>query len=355
MKKILIFMAAFIVTFIALTLTACGGNPDGLDVDKDYSQLNEEESANVENDASLQIVATIFPEYDWVREILGDKVNDTGLTLLLDSGVDLHSYQPTAEDIVKISNCDIFIYVGGESDEWVEDVLKSADNKDMIVINLLESLGGQVKEEELKEGMQGEEEEESGEEADDEDDEASEEEPELDEHVWLSLRNARLLCDEIEKAIEEKDPGNADIYRTNVDLYKEKLAALDEKYKETVDNAAAKTLLFGDRFPFRYMTEDYGLDYYAAFVGCLAETEASFETITFLAGKVDELGLKSVFTIEGSDGKIAETIINSTETKDQKILVLNSMQSVTAKNVEEGADYLSIMESNLEVLKEGIR
>ena len=330
MKKILLSMAAFML----MILTACQAETAG-DVKTD--------EVKAASDSSISIVATIFPEYDWAKEILGDKAIDAQLTLLLDNGVDLHSYQPTAEDIVKISNSDIFIYVGGESDEWVEDVLKTADNKELIAINLLDCLGENVKEEELVEGMQGEEEEEEG-----------EEEPEYDEHVWLSLKNAGILCDEIEKAIEKVDPENAETYKENCTAYKQKLAELDAQYKETVDGAANKTLLFGDRFPFRYMVDDYGLDYYAAFVGCSAETEASFETITFLAGKVDEKKLKNVMTIEGSDGKIAQTIIDNTNDKSQKILTLNSMQSVTSKDIDDGEKYLTIMESNLNVLKDAL-
>ena len=291
----------------------------------------------------IRIVTTIFPEYDWVMNILGDNPAGAEVTMLLDNGVDLHSYQPTAEDIMKISDCDLFIYVGGESDQWVEDALKEAVNKDMVVINLLEALGDGVKEEEIVEGMEGEEE---GEE--------EEEEPEYDEHVWLSLKNAAILTNAIADAIETIDPQNADTYRGNAAAYTDRLNALDKEYQAAVDAAKVKTVLFGDRFPFRYMVDDYGLDYYAAFVGCSAETEASFATVTFLASKVDELGLKAVMTIEGSDKKIAETIISNTQTKDQQILTMDSLQSVTSEDVANGTTYLSVMESNLGVLKEAL-
>ena len=266
----------------------------------------------------LKVVTTIFPEYDWVRAILGDKAENAEVTMLLDNGVDLHSYQPTADDIIKISDCDLFIYVGGESDGWVEDALKEATNKDMQVINLLDVLGEQVKEEEVVEGMEAEEEE-----SEDED------EPEYDEHVWLSLKNAETLCNAITDALEEIDPANKDAYAANAASYLEKLAALDGEYQTVVDNAARKTVLFGDRFPFRYLVEDYGLSYYAAFAGCSAETEASFETISFLAGKVDELGLPCVLTIEGAQHKIAETIVQNSAAKNQSILTLDSMQSLS--------------------------
>lgn len=313
--------------------------------------------------SQLQIVTTIFPEYDWVMNILGDKANDVEVTMLLDNGVDLHSYQPTAEDIMKISSCDLFIYVGGESDEWVEDALKEATNIDMCVIDLLDVLGDSVKEEEVVEGMQEEEHHHEDEDADhehedadehDHDHEEDEEEVEYDEHVWLSLKNAAMLTKSISNALQVIDKDNAEIYKANADSYISKLNALDKKYHDTVSSASKKTLLFGDRFPFRYMTDDYGLSYYAAFVGCSAETEASFETISFLAGKVDELSLNSIMTIEGPDHRIAETIVQNTTRKDQKVLTMDSMQATTSKDVLGGATYLGIMEANLNVLSEAL-
>ncbi len=289
----------------------------------------------------LSIVTTIFPEYDWVKEILGDKADNAEITMLLDNGVDLHSYQPTADDIVRISDCDLFIYVGGESDGWVGDALKNAANKDMKVINLMEVLGDSVKEEETVEGMQEEEHD-------------REEEAEYDEHVWLSLRNAETLCGAISAALQEIDPDNKDAYASNTSAYIGKLSTLDSEYKKAVNAATYKTVLFGDRFPFRYMSDDYGLSYYAAFVGCSAETEASFETISFLAGKVDELNLPCVLTIEGAQHKIAETIVQNTSAKNQKVLTMDSMQSTTSKDVANGTTYLSVMTKNLSVLKEAL-
>ncbi len=301
----------------------------------------------------LQIVTTIFPEYDWVMNILGDNPANAEVTLLLDNGVDLHSYQPAADDILKISTCDMFIYVGGESDEWVDDALKEATNKDMAVIDLLDVLGESVKEEETVEGMQESEHEHEGEETGEH--EHAEGETEYDEHVWLSLRNAAALTDSISKELQRIDPANAQVYKTNSDAYIKKLNGLDQQYLEAVSAAPVKTLLFGDRFPFRYLTDDYGLTYYAAFVGCSAETEASFETITFLAEKVDELSLHAVMTIEGNDHRIAETIVQNTADKDQQILTMDSMQSTTSKDVANGTTYLSVMEKNLLTLKEALK
>lgn len=316
----------------------------------------------------IQIVTTIFPEYDWVMNVLGDNPADAEVTMLLDNGVDLHSYQPTAEDILKISTCDLFIYVGGESDEWVEDALKEATNKDMVILNLLDVLGDSVKEEEVVEGMQEEDHDhghedgeetdghESGKEADehDEDHEHKDGEIEYDEHVWLSLKNAAVLTESISEAVQKIDSDNAGIYKENTSSYIGQLKALDAGYQEAVAGASVTTLLFGDRFPFRYLVDDYGLSYYAAFVGCSSETEASFETVTFLAQKADELSLPAVMTIEGTDHRIAETIVQNTKTKDQKILSMDSMQSTTAKDVENGTTYISVMEKNLSVLKEAI-
>ena len=299
-----------------------------------------------ETDKKLNIVTTIFPEYDWTRAILGDRADDVNLTMLLDNGTDLHSFQPAVKDIMKVSSCDLLIYVGGESDQWIEDALESAQNKDMKTINLMEVLGDSIKEEETVEGMQ---------ESEHDHDHEDEEEKEYDEHVWTSMRNAEVICDAIAETLEEMDPENKEIYQSNAETYKEKLSALDEAYQETVNNAKQKTLVFADRFPFRYLVDDYDLSYYAAFSGCSAESEASFKTVTFLAGKVDELGVKSVLTMEKSDDRIAQTVIENTKAKDQKILQLNSMQSITSDEIKNGVTYLSVMEDNLKVLKEALK
>ena len=289
----------------------------------------------------LNIVTTIFPAYDWVREILGDETDRAEITTLLDSGVDLHSYQPTVDDIVKISDCDLFLYVGGESDGWVDDALKNAPNKERKVIRLLDVLGDSAKAEETVAGMQEEEQD-------------HEEEAEYDEHIWLSLKNAQVLVAAISEALQESDPARKDTYAANAAAYVEKLSALDGEYRAAVDSGKYKTLLFGDRFPFRYLADDYGLDYYAAFPGCSAETEASFETVSFLAGKMDALGLPCVLTIEGTQHKIAETVVQNTAQKNQQILTMDSMQAVTANDASSGVSYLSIMEKNLSVLKKAL-
>ena len=314
-------------------------------------------SVNKKSD-KIEIVTTIFPEYDWVREIVGENNDRVNITMLIDSGADLHSYQPTADDIVKVATCDLFIYVGGESDAWVADVLKTAKNPDMIVVNLLDVLGDKVKEEEVKEGMEAEDEHDHDHDEEEEHEHEhhhDEDEPEFDEHVWLSLKNAVDLTGFIAEKIKTLDPDQADAYAANTAAYVAKLQALDAKYAAAVNDGNVKTLLFGDRFPFRYLVDDYGLDYFAAFVGCSAESEASFETIVFLSNKVDELHLKAIMQIESAEGKIANTIKNQTQTKDQTVLTLDSMQSVTAKDVKNGTTYLGVMERNLEVLKEALK
>ncbi len=355
---------------------------------------------------ALSVVCTIFPQYDWTRQILGDRAGGTELTLLQTSSVDLHSFQPSVSDIITISSCDLFIYVGGESDLWVADALKEAVNKDMVVINLLETLGDKAVTEEIVEGMEEEEGNDHGEEEhsdenhvhdevhSDEDhahdevhtdedhtdedhthdeDHAHEEEhaheedhadegehthdgePVLDEHVWLSVNNAQIFCDAIYSALSSLDAANAPEYEANLNAYKEKLAGVDASYREGLASTAYDTLVFGDRFPFRYLVDDYGIEYFAAFPGCSAETEASFETIIFLANKTDELNLDTLMVTESSDKSIAGIIASSTKNGGQRILSLNSIQSVSANDAETtDITYLALMEENLETLKEAL-
>lgn len=333
MSKIRKILSIFLCLSMIIAFAACS---------KDSNQSNN-------NKKELSIICTIFPEYDWVKNILGDKINDVNLTLLLDSGIDLHNYQPTVDDLAEISSCDMFVYVGGESDDWVEDALSTITNDDLITVNLLEILGDSAKQEEIKDGMQAHDEGDH-----DDDGEQDDEAAEFDEHVWLSLKNAVKVCRVLSEKISQLDSENAEIYKANTEKYIASLSELDNQYKSVCDNAKAKTLVFGDRFPFRYLFDDYGLDYYAAFVGCSAETEASFETISFLSGKVDELGLNTIITIEGSDGKIAQTIIDNTKNKNQNIASLNSMQGITDTDVKNGASYLSIMTDNLAVLEKAL-
>lgn len=282
----------------------------------------------------LDIVCTTFPQYDWVRNLTeGD--DNVELTVLQTSGQDLHNYNPSVADMVKIYQCDVFIYVGGESDKWVTDVLKSSSaNPNMVKINLIEALGDNAL---IEEEVPGAEEE-------------NEDEEELDEHVWLSLKNAKILCKAIVQEISRVSEENAALYESNLTGYTAKLDELEQEYAEVMNTATRKTLLFADRFPFRYLAEDYGLTYYAAFSGCSAESEAGFGVITNLSNAVDEHALPYILILEGSERKIANQVIANTETKDQQILEINSIQSVTNAQIEGGVTYLSLMRDNLSVL-----
>ncbi len=382
-NKIIIAILALV-----LVLSSCGKNTENLNNNLENKTSSGE---NTVSDKKLKIVATTFPCYDWVREVAGDKMENIELSLLLDNGVDLHSYSPTADDIVKIKEADMFIYVGGHSDKWVDDVLE-ATNANTKLVNLVKVLGDELKQAEEVEGMEhhhhedgehehedahhedgehehedahhedgehehedkhhedGEHEEEHHEDGEHE----HEDEHHEDEHVWLSVQNAQIFVDEVALSLSELDPENTDVYRENADKYIDKLADLDIKYEDIVKSATNKTLLFADRFPFRYMVDDYGLDYFAAFTGCSAESEASFETIAFLANKIDDLDLDAVLTLEGRDKKLAETIVR-TSGRDVEILSLNSMQSITKEDVEGGAKYLDIMDKNADVLKEALK
>lgn len=334
----------------------------------------EQNSIEKGNSNKISIVCTTFPQYDWVKNILGEEAERFNVTLLLDNGVDMHSYQPAVKDIATAGSSNLFIYVGGESDTWDEDALKEAKNKDLKAINLMETLGNSVKEEEVVEGMQEEREslghshEKSSKEKQEQTQkeshensqeingqkEAADEEPEYDEHIWLSIRNAEIMVKNIEKAIEQLDSDNAKVYQTNAENYIKKLDTLDKQYANTIQNAKYKAILFGDRFPFRYMADDYDLKYYAAFAGCSAETMAGFETVTFLAKKADELRLPVILTIENSDGRIAEAVKSNTTKKNQKILAMNSLQSVTKEQIADGITYLQVMQENLSVLSEAL-
>lgn len=294
--------------------------------------------ANEGSDA-IQVVCTTYPAYDWTMQVLGDEADRYEVTYLLDSGVDLHSYQPTIADMALVSSAALVVYGGGESDAWVDDAIANATNPDLRSISMLEVVGDAAVEEEQVEGMENKD---------------GEEEPELDEHVWLSLRHAQAITDAIANELAAIDEEGASSFQTNAQAYDERLDALDARYQEMVKTAKHDTLVFADRFPFRYLTDDYGLSYYAAFAGCSAETEASFETVRFLAQKLDELGLKSVLVIDGSDQKIAKTVIDSTTDKDQQILVLDSLQSTRAEDIQAGKTYLGAMEANLEVLRNAL-
>ena len=315
----------------------------------------------------VRIVATTFPIYDWTREVLGEKLAETDLVLLQQSGVDLHSYSPSAADLRKIASCDLFVFVGGESDEWTERALAQKGNPRRRVLNLVKALGSAAKEEKVIEGMEHEHHHEHAEKHDhdedhdhdhakkhdhDEDDNHDEDhdEHEIDEHVWLSLRHAATLVKAIAAELAVLDPANAATYSANAAAYCKRLAALDRDYAAAVKGAKRKTILVADRFPFRYLADDYGLEYFAAFAGCSAESEASFKTVAFLAKKADALQLPVILTLEGAQHKIAETVRRTTKAGNQRILALDSLQS-TGGEAAKTTHYLDAMRRNLETLK----
>lgn len=318
-----------VITLLALVLTAACSSGTGTPASDSKDSAPEG-----------RIVCTVFPQYDWVRNIIGE---DSGLelTMLLDSGVDLHSFQPTAADVMTISGADMFIYVGGNSDKWVDDTLSASVEGDIKTIDLMEALGGMAKEEKVVEGMQAEEEEE---------DEA--EGPEYDEHIWLSVKNAVKLCGVICDGLCGLYPDKAETFRANCAAYCAKLTDLDEDFTAKIAGVKNKTVLFCDRYPFMYLTDDYGIDYYAAFVGCSAESNASFKTISFLAGKVNELELDTVFVTESPVADIASTVLEASGRENVEIRALDSMQSVTKEILESGEDYYSAMKSNFDILAE---
>ncbi len=288
----------------------------------------------------LKVVCTIFPVYDWMRQ-LTEGSDSIKLTLIADNGVDMHSYQPTTGDIVEITACDMFVYVGGESDKWVEEVLSQSVNEKMTVIDLMDEMGGSVLEN-AGDGHSGHEEHEHGSEC------------VTDEHIWLSPVNAQMLCQSLCQQLCALDEANAALYTANCEKYAEELSALDGSYRQAVESGKVSTLLFADRFPFRYLTTEYGLDYHAAFDGCSAETEASFDTVAALSAAIDRHGLECVIILEGSDDSLARTVIDGTQTGSQCVLTMDSMQSVTAGDISDGVTYISVMESNLETLRQAL-
>lgn len=315
MKK---FIAILLVALLLLGVAGCGTPAE---------------------DGKFHVICTVFPQYDWVRNIIGEDSN-IKLTLLMDSGADLHNYQTNANDLYAISTCDLFIYIGGDSDKWVPDALKNPANKERKALALIDVIDP-IESEHEHEGDAHEE----GHEGHDHT---------ADEHVWLSLRNADIMIAEITELLAALDPENADTFRKNAEAYSAKLLELDRKYLECVGGGKRNKLLFADRFPFSYMAKDYGLEHEAAFSGCSAEVEVSFSTLANLIDYVNVNELPYVMVTESGDQELAKAVIAKTNTKDQKILVMDSLQSVNRVRINEGATYLGIMESNLAVLQQAL-
>ena len=277
------------------------------------------------------VVTTNFAVYDWTRVILGENPGGIAVHLLSSGGVDLHSYQPTAQDMLRIQNAQLFLYVGAETENWVSGVLQTTNAKGLALTEV------------LKEDLQCAHEHNHA------------ETHEFDEHVWLSIDNAQKICRELAEQLSRIDPANEKIYQQNLDDYLQDLEALDIQYANVITQRKKPGVVFGDRFPFLYLMNDYHLPYEAAFTGCSTESNASFATISRLAQQVDDWGLRVVFITENSIPGVADAIIGATKEKDQQVLILNAMQSLTARNAAEGCTYLKIMEENLAALQQGLQ
>ena len=343
LKKIKLFCMINIVLVLAASIFAC--KKASIEEKSVLSTEAVAESITEEKIEKIKIVATIFPIYDIVRELAPE--DRCEVTLLLDSGIDIHNFQPTAKDIMTIADSDLFIYIGGESDSWAQKVISTSQNKNLNAVNLMEEISDFVKKEEIVEGMEHEHESE-------EEHEEHEHEAENDEHIWLSLRNIKAITDVIADKLIEIDKDNKEVVLEKAESFQGKVDDLDKRYKEVVDNASVKTLLFADRFPFRYLVDDYNLSYFAAFSGCSAEVEASFETVAFLAKKIDELNIRHISALVGSHHKIPETVKNTTEKKDQDIIYFDSMEGITDIEDREEVNYLKIMEKNLSSLEKAL-
>ncbi len=282
-------------------------------------------------EGGVSIVTTIFAPYSFSRALAGEKAE---VTMLLPTGADSHSYDPTPKDLLAVSECDIFIYVGGEADAWVENIIAAAENPDMKIIKLMEHTEGLICAEHNHDHSHvGDTEHEHG---------------EYDEHVWTSPRNAALASEAIAAALCEVDAENADFYKANLLAYKADLLALDAEFKEIVANGARNELVFGDRFPLIYFAEAYGLSYHAAFPGCAGNTEPSAATLAELITHVKEEGFPAVFHISLSTGNIADAICNETGAKK---LAFNACETLSRADFEAGVTYIDLMRENAEALK----
>lgn len=339
MKKLnRVIIVLLVVAFAVTGLFSCGKK--SAEVSSDASSeasgnLSASSDASESENGKLNVVATIFPEYDFLRQIAGDKIN---LTMLVTPGAETHSFEPTPEDIKEVNAADMFVYVGGDSDAWVTSILDSVEEENMDVVTLMDCVD--LVEEETVEGMTAEEE---GTE--------DEEEVEYDEHVWTSPKNAELIVQKLCDNLCDLDPENAETYEANTTAYLEQLDQLDQEFQDVVDHAQRTEIVVGDRFPFRYFADEYGLTYYAAFPGCSTDTEPSAETIAYLTDKVEEDNIPVVFHIELSNEKVCDSICEATGAKSE---LLNAVHNVSKEDFEAGVTYMDLMEHNVEVLKEAL-
>lgn len=308
-RKIYRIMSVIISVVMFCLFTACG---------------NE----TAEDNSRLKIVATLFPQYDFAKQITGDNAE---VTLLLTPGSESHTYEPTPKDVSKIQQADIFLYIGGESEVWVDEVLESAQNKNLKTVRLMDYINP------IEESH--------------EDDEHDHDETEYDEHIFTSLRNSQVLLDEICNAVCEEDKENEETYKKNTEAYSEKISELDTKFTDMINNAQRKTIVFGDRFPFAYFAKDYGLDCHAAFSGCSSETEASSATISSLIDIVKKDNVPTVFYIEFSSQSIAGKIADAS---GAKTALLHSCHNISKEDLENGTTYVDLMTQNYQNLSEAL-
>ena len=319
-------ISILIILCMALSICAC-------------TSSNKDENNSAEA-ASIKILCTLFPQYDWVKNIVSGADN-VSVSLIIANGTDPHSYQPTAADIMNISSCDMLIYVGGDSDTWVKEAIKQSNNENLTAIALADlddiTLHNISSSSHSHDGEEHE----------------GHAHSVLDEHLYLSINNATEAVGELATAISALDPASKELYHKNALEYIVKLKNLSDGFKNDIKDIPEESrfILFADRFPFVYLLSDYGIDYSAAFEGCTTDVDADFDTVIRLAKEADEHNVKYIAVTESSDKSLANTVILSTKSKDQKIITLNSMQSVTNKQIESGATYLSIMESNINEVK----
>lgn len=283
--------------------------------------------ADNKDSQKLKIISTVFPPYDLARQIAGDNAD---ISILLPPGSESHTYEPTAKEIIEIQNCDIFLYIGGENEQWAEKIISSNKTDSVKTVKLIDCVKT-LEESDLHEEEHHE-----------------EHSHETDEHIWTSPKNEQLMLTAVYDAICEADPENKAVYTKNKDSYNGQLSELDKAYKEAVDNAKNKTIIMADKFPFRYLAEEYGLDFYAAFSSCSDESEPSAAAMTSLISKIKELKIPVVYYLEFSSTKVADTLCSETGASS---LMLHSCHNVSKEDLEKGISYVDLMKQNLENLK----
>ena len=317
------FLCLLLLLTLALSLGACG-----------------REDTTEEENKPVTIVTTVFPAYDFARQIAGERA---AVCLLVPPGAEAHSFEPTARDILRIQSCTLFFRNGGESEAWVEELLEDRDVETLAMLDCVDAL-----EEETKEGMQLSPEHEHGH---DDHDHEEDEGPEYDEHVWTSPVNAIRICEALCERLCALDPEGAALYRANLAAYRTQLEELDAAFRSAAEQGSTRTVVFADRFPVRYFVEEYGLDYFAAFPGCADDTEPAARTVAFLIDKVRQEKIPAVFYIEFSNEKMADVICEDTGCRK---LLFHSCHNVSARELEQGVTYLELMRGNVDALKEAL-